>query len=1666
MSTKKSKNKITITQQRIKSSKNLLVLCSLIALLADIAVVAVLLMNVTEWTFWICPVILLALNTLFLFGSFYSNYRFAYALRSVWFHIVLVLLASVGSWVLTSYLESRIVFETVALYAMPATHLLQCFTVLMTALYARRKGKGFRRTVTVLVTLLFVAFAGLYGFFLATEGFFGQGFAKEHRILAYSYDETKNYYVAEGVLDGRGGTIVIPSEFNGLPVGGINCELFENTEIKIIELACDTNVTFENVDALKGMREDLHLSTSKDKIDSFRQALYALKDQDEDIISLANNIVPNDIATDEVYIICQYTKETLEAIEDEILPVWIEKKNTKFDFDDHAKDLNCIKYSDATNDADLYYCYTHQNGKIFSGIVDEENTDLNGLTIKKSANIVMQFNKVYRLGISEDNDTKYTIDETIRFTETVDGTVEYKFAIAEYIDAILAALPARPGFDLTWKVGSRNLGTWTTELESLDAINKDTLLLTPEWSLKVPNIHSIMVNGAKDSNRVIYGNTANIVANATSPDSSIDIRYEWKKGNTPLGCTSNVNQIQNFQPTDAGYYQLTVTAYSDTITSLTSQVSQSANVEFVKKDLHLSWMLPSNLIYSATDKQISVVHDETDVINSDVIDVRLSRSIVRDAGTYTIKASLSGDSNTKYKIVSSDENCGITIDPYPVAVDWNVPTFVYSGSDQCPTASAEGLGADMIIISIAGAQKNAGTYTATATTTNRNYLLLGDSQEYTIEQRPISIVQWDRDTFTYNGKKQGPKVAELFNVVPGEERSILDEQLSYFGLEINVNSSPYTITAELPADSNYCFDSSGSDVTTFTILPTALQITIANMREIYTGTIFTEFKISDEGLMETDKLDEVLELSFYGSAVSAINVDPQAYELNADVIAGEKHDNYIITIIPGTLTILPKELTITLNTATKVYDGAIYPYNDFGFTHEGLAMTDQIEEVCNIVFEGEALEAINASSIGYTLSASTVALSKYTNYNIEIVNSTLKITPAPLTVTAISGTKIYDGYAGSEFSFTVDGLQGGDTVEMLGTPNYGGSATNTYTVGTHKLSVRFNDNATTNNYDIDYINGTYEITKKDLTVTAVGTSKIYDGIAGGTFSFTADGLADRDSLWMLGTATYSGAASTNKNVGMYELTVSLPNNSVTKNYNITYLPGELEITPRSVTVSANATSKIYDGLEGGNFTFTVNNMVKSDTIAVFGTPYYSGTATTARNVGTYELNVILPGNDNYNIISYASGTFEITPKAITVTPISTEREYDGTIGGTFDFSVTGLADCDSKELFGTPEFAGSALTAKNAASYSLTITLPEYSGSNYTITYRTGTFTIKKKALTVTATGKNKVYDGQRFDDAYEYEVSGLIDGETVDMLGKANFSGSAITAINVGEYALKVRLQSNAVTNNYVISYQDGNYKITKKALTVKAIATNRVYDGTAGGDFTVDVTGLVSKDTVAMLGNPIWSGTATTAKNVGTYTLKVQFATSTTTNNYDISYEDATFTITKKALTVKAVAEDRVYDGTVGGEFTVDVTGLASKDTVAMLGNPIWSGTATSAKNVGTYTLKVQFADSTTTNNYDISYEDATFTITKKALTIKAVAKDRVYDGTVGGEFTVEMTGLASTDTTADFGDLIWGGTATTAKDAGTYELTVQVETSTLASNYEITYIPDEDFVISPAI
>ncbi len=1662
---KTNKKKTTITEQRIESPKGFLLLCAIVALLSDIAVLAVLLMNVTELHFWICPLIIAVLDAVFLVSALFSNYRFAYAFKGVLVHIGLLVAVCVYAWLSTGYLESRIVFESIALYTMPAVHLVQCFAVFFNALHASKKGKLFRRVLAISLSLLFVLGAGLYANFLFTKGFFGQGFSAENRTLVYSYDEERGEYVVGGVLEGRGGQVVIPAEFNGRPVGAVDCTLFSNPELQTVQFDCAGNIRFENIDQMTAVSESLTLLAGKSEMDALRQSLYELVGDNAEALSLANRITPDDVGEGEVYISFRYSLEALQIAENEIIPTWFAPSGAVFDLAKHASEVSYVKHSNATNDEDMYYSYTEQQGMIFRAVRDGNGADINGFARSASTDVTVEFEKIWRISIDEDNDEKYTIADAYRFLETENGRFPYKLATEEHVGAVLSALPGRSGFTFAWQTGQdrHELTDLAAELASLDALGKDCLEMYPVWTLLPPTITSLTADGVASNHSALYGTDVVLASAAEAPDPSLSVSYSWSKQGE-LANTST-HTLVNLHPEDAGEYVLTVTAYSDTVTSLTSTASKKINVGFEKRELSFFWNLPVDTVYSAYDKPITAAQDAADVINDDTITFALSRDSVRDVleGGYEINITLTGDAAKKYYVAAADRTRTVVITPYRVNVDWDeVISFEYNGRPTAPGATVTGLGSDGLLnITVSGEQQDVGEHRATVTTENKNYELAGNQVTYYITPRSISVSTWSAESLVYNGADQVIKVTALSNVVYGEDSLVLSG-LIYYGQSTNVGD--YTATVSLPEKSNYIFV--GSTSQDFTITPKALTVTVSDRSTVYSGTLYTDFTFTSVGLAGSDQIQEVLSLRYKGEAVSAINVNAEGYTIDADIIGAEKLGNYAVTLNTGTLKIEKKALDIYLIDATKVYDGLVYPYESFTFRYEGLVSADSIEQVCTLNYTGNAVSAVAASSMGYELNAEQNAQSKYDNYTVTLHPAKLTITKAPLSVTAVGNTKVYDGNSASttEFGVLVEGLVPGENEELLGAPAYSGAATSNKNVGVYTLSVKYSDNSATRNYEITYHTGTYEITKKDLTVTAIGGTKVYNGLRETVFDFEVSGLVDGETKSQLGTPVYGGAATGAINVNTYILTVTLPANSVTNNYDISYFEGQFIITPKSITVQAVGGEKIYDGKEGGKFNITVTNLASTDNISVLGTPVYGGNATSAVNVGSYTLTVTLPGNPNYQIDLYTPGVFQINPKSVTVQPTGGTRVYNGEKGGEFSFTATGLVSGETAALFGSPVYSGTAVDAVNAGSYSLTVSFPSYETGtqNYTLICRSGTLVINKKDLKVYAIGGNKIYDGTP-GSGFGFEVNGLTGSDTKEMLGTPTYGGDAISNKNAGVHNLTVSLPKNDVTNNYSISYTPASFTISQKSLVITAYATDREYDGHAGRGFSYEIGELVAGDSEASFGAPTYGGNGATAVNVGEYTLTVSFPKTQTSDNYTITYVPATFQITKKALAVTAVAVDRVYNGSTGGGFSFKMNGLVPGDQSSQFGAPVYGGNAVNAVNVGTYELTVSFGETTISKNYEISYASTTFTITKRTLIVTAVATDRVYDGSTGGSFTFQMEGLATTDSESDFGVPVYGGSAVGAVEAGTYTLSVSFAESELSKNYEITYVADEGFVIS---
>jgi len=351
---------------------------------------------------------------------------------------------------------------------------------------------------------------------------------------------------------------------------------------------------------------------------------------------------------------------------------------------------------------------------------------------------------------------------------------------------------------------------------------------------------------------------------------------------------------------------------------------------------------------------------------------------------------------------------------------------------------------------------------------------------------------------------------------------------------------------------------------------------------------------------------------------------------------------------------------------------------------------------------------------------------------------------------------------------------------------------------------------------------------------------------------------------------------------------------------------------------------------------------------------------------------------------------------------------------------------------GTVSYSGTGTTAVNYSANTYPVT-PSIGSqgikyNNYNISFVSGTVTINKKDVTVTAVNKSKTYDGQVFT-AFTATASGLAGTDTISQLGTVSYSGTATTAVNyfASPYTITPSISVQGTKyGNYNISFANGNLTINKRDVTVTAENKSKTYDGQVFTAFTAIASGLAGTDTISQLGTVSYLGTATTEVNYSAtpYTITPYISVNGDKyGNYNISFANGNLTISKKALTITAVGGTKTYDGTVFTEFDYSNTALASGDTMSDVGTVSYSGTGTTAVNYSASAYTVTPGIETGNkgikyDNYNISFINGGVTINKKALTVTAIGGTKTYDGIAFTGFSYINSDLASGDTMSDVG------------------------------------------------
>ncbi|MCS6243907.1 MAG: hypothetical protein H2172_08650 [Opitutus sp.] len=412
-------------------------------------------------------------------------------------------------------------------------------------------------------------------------------------------------------------------------------------------------------------------------------------------------------------------------------------------------------------------------------------------------------------------------------------------------------------------------------------------------------------------------------------------------------------------------------------------------------------------------------------------------------------------------------------------------------------------------------------------------------------------------------------------------------------------------------------------------------------------------------------------------------------------------------------------------------------------------------------------------------------------------------------------------------------------------------------------------------------------------------------------------------------------------------------------------------------------------------------------------------------------------NPSYSITSaaYMAGGNAIT----TLTPTGSGDTFVAD-GVTFTISPNGATTSGAgKTVAGSYQLGGS-VTAGSTGNFSNTLVV-------------TGALNIDKKALTASATGVTKTYDGTTSMAGVSIGLTGNETGDAVTISGAGSFS-QANAGSSLG-YTLSNLALAGADVGNYLLtggsSFSGSDGVINKASATVTANSSTVTYNAQAQSVTGFSVSGLVNSETLSVLSGVSTSGGSGT--NAATYA----HTASGTDTNYNLSFTAGSLVINRAALTLTTSNVTKTYDGSTSAAGTATVSSGTLFGTDAISGGSFAFTTANAGAGNKTVTVSgVTLSDGNSGNNYTVTHAaNTTSTINQAALSVTASNATKTYGDTqnfAGTEFT--SSGLVNSETIGSV-TLSSSGAAATANVAS-YAIAASAATggTFTNSNYAITY------------
>lgn len=205
--------------------------------------------------------------------------------------------------------------------------------------------------------------------------------------------------------------------------------------------------------------------------------------------------------------------------------------------------------------------------------------------------------------------------------------------------------------------------------------------------------------------------------------------------------------------TDVGNYVMEITLNTDCKWTTDTRETISVGWQITPKELTVVWS-DLSFVYDGQP------HAPTATADTGITGITCTIMVSgqqTDAGTYTATA---GTANGNFTLTNTMEE--FTITPKAIAVTWTNLTFGYDGASHAPTASAAtGITGVTCAVTVSGEQTNAGTYTATASTTNTNFTLTNMSTTFAITPKQASSLTVECEaSYVYTGSAITPVIVK------------------------------------------------------------------------------------------------------------------------------------------------------------------------------------------------------------------------------------------------------------------------------------------------------------------------------------------------------------------------------------------------------------------------------------------------------------------------------------------------------------------------------------------------------------------------------------------------------------------------------------------------------------------------------------------------------------------------------------------------------------------------------------------------------------------------------------------------------------------------------------------------------------------------------------------